>query len=53
MKNIFRALIVIFTIIVALWLDKKLDKFLALLGAVACIPITFTLPCLFHYKLVA
>lgn len=53
MKNVFRAFIVVSTIIVALWLDEKLSKFLAFLGAVGCIPITFTVPCLFHYKLVA
>ena len=52
-KNIFRSIIVIFTIVLAIWLDEKLDKFLALLGGFACAPIAFTLPCLFHYKLCA
>ena len=53
LRNLFRALLVLFTVIVALWLGDKLDKFLSLLGGIACIPITFTLPALFHYKLVA
>ena len=53
LKNVFRTLVVAFTIVVALILNSKLDKFLALLGGFACAPIAFTLPCLFHYKLCA
>ena len=53
MKNLTRALTVMFTIVIALWLNEKLSKFIAFLGAFACIPITFILPNLFHYKLVS
>ena len=53
MKNLTRAITVIFTIVIALWLNEKLSKFIAFLGAVACIPISFILPNLFHYKLVS
>ena len=53
LKNISRAVMVTFTIVLALALDTKLDKFLSLLGGIACTPIAFTLPTLFHYKLCA
>lgn len=53
LKNLYRAIMVLFTIVSALILDKKLDKFLSLIGAVACTPIAFTLPSIFHWKLVA
>jgi proton-coupled amino acid transporter len=52
-KNVYRGLMVAFTIVVAVLLGESLDKFLALLGAVGCTPIAFTLPAFFHYKLVA
>jgi len=32
---------------------SQLDKFLAILGALGCTPVAFTLPTLFHYKLLA
>ena len=44
---------VIFTIIFSLWMGPMLDQFLSLLGGLACTPIAFTLPTLFHYKLCA
>ena len=53
LKNIYRGIMVAFTITVAIFFDKTLDKFLALLGSVACTPIAFMLPALFHLKLVA
>lgn len=34
-------------------LEDKLDKFLAVLGAISCTPIAFGLPVAFHLKLVA
>jgi proton-coupled amino acid transporter len=52
-KNIYRASIVAFTVVISLLMGDTLDKFLSLLGAVACTPIAFTLPTLFHYKLCA
>jgi proton-coupled amino acid transporter len=50
-KNLNRALMVIFTVIVSILMAEQLDKFLALLGALACAPIAFTLPTLMHLKL--
>lgn len=52
-KNIYRTIMVAFTIIAALLLNTSLGKFLSLLGGLACTPITFTMPALFHYKLCA
>lgn len=50
LKNLYRAFMVLITIIIALALGNNLNKFLSLLGAVACIPIAFSLPALFHFK---
>jgi proton-coupled amino acid transporter len=44
---------VIFTIIIAVIANEKLDSFVSLVGAFACIPISFTLPAMFHYRLCA
>lgn len=44
---------VILTIVIALVANDKLNNFLAILGAVACIPIGYTLPALFHYRICA
>lgn len=44
---------VAFTIVLALSLGDSLNQFLSLLGSLACTPIAFTLPALFHYKLCA
>ena len=52
-KNIVRVLVISFTIVIALILDKKLTKFISLIGGVACVPITFSLPTIFHYKICA
>jgi amino acid permease len=41
------------TVILALLLNSSLGKFLSFLGAFTCTPIAFTLPTMFHYKLVA
>ena len=53
LKNLYRTIMVGFTVIIALLLGNALGSFLALLGAFSCTPIAFTLPALFHYKLVA
>lgn len=49
-KNITRTCVVAISIVFTLSLQKKIDKFLSILGAVACTPIAFTLPAAFHYK---
>jgi proton-coupled amino acid transporter len=44
---------VIFTIVIAELLNSSLGNFLSLIGALSCTPIGFTLPTLFHYKVIA
>lgn len=50
-KNLNRTLLVLVTVVVSVLMADQLDKFLAVLGALGCTPITFTLPTLFHYYL--
>lgn len=52
-KNIFRTLMVIFCVVLAVIVADNLSKFLGLLGDLTCTPIAFILPALFHYKLCA
>jgi len=49
-KNIDRTLMVAFVTILTVALKQKLDKFLAILGALACTPVAFVFPSLFHFK---
>jgi len=49
-KNFTRALLIMFTIVLALIIYNKLDDFLAIVGSLTCTPIAFILPGLFHYK---
>ena len=51
LENINRSLIVIFTVVTALTIGHKLDSFLSFIGSIACIPIGFILPSLFHYRI--
>ena len=53
LKNLTRSIMLIFTIVFSLLMGPMLDQFLSLLGGLACTPIAFTLPTLFHYKLCA
>lgn len=52
-KNLVRTLIVGFITISTVLLKQKLDKFLAVLGALMCTPIAFILPAFFHYQVCA
>lgn len=49
-KNLTRALMVLATILTALLVWNQLDDFLSVAGAVACTPLCFILPAVFHYK---
>ncbi|KAK9478340.1 transmembrane amino acid transporter protein-domain-containing protein [Lipomyces japonicus] len=49
-KNIFRAGVVLLTAFVAWGGADDLDKFVALIGSLACIPLTYIYPPLLHYK---
>lgn len=52
-KNLVRTLIVGFITIATVLLKQKLDKFLAVLGALFCTPVAFILPAFFHYQVCA
>lgn len=49
-KNVSRTITIIILTVFTIALRKKIDKFLSLLGAVACTPIAFILPASFHLK---
>ncbi|QLL33474.1 hypothetical protein HG536_0E03850 [Torulaspora globosa] len=50
LKNYFRAAIVILTSLVA-WIGANdLDKFVSLVGSVACVPLIYVYPPLLHFK---
>mmetsp|Transcript_6056 Transcript_6056/g.6814 ORF Transcript_6056/g.6814 Transcript_6056/m.6814 type:complete len:187 (+) Transcript_6056:695-1255(+) len=53
LKNLSRTLLVAFTVVLAIMLEDTLDKLESINGAMACIPLAFLFPFLFHYKLVA
>ena len=53
LKNLYRSIMVAFTIWVGLTLMETLDKLMSVIGALCCTPIAFTLPATFHLKLVA
>ncbi|KAH8162120.1 hypothetical protein CIB48_g6138 [Xylaria polymorpha] len=52
-KNMFRFFMVFLCALVAWGGSDNLDKFVALVGNFACIPLTFIYPPLLHYKAVA
>ena len=53
LKNLFRALLVAFTVVVAVALGTNVGNFLSLLGGFSCVVMAYTLPAIFHYKLMA
>lgn len=50
LTNLTRALMVAATIVCALVIWEQLDMFLSVAGALACTPLCFILPAIFHYK---
>jgi len=50
LKNVGRTIVVAISVIFTIALKKKIDKFLSILGAVACTPIAFIFPSAFHLK---
>ena len=52
-SNIARILSVLLTFVVMLSLGNKLDKFIAIIGALTCTPIAFTIPSIVYYKICA
>ena len=53
LTNLSRLCVLIFATYIAIELQKKLDLFLSILGAVLCAPIAITLPALLHLKVLA
>lgn len=53
MKNCFRTFWSGFAILIATVFEQAISKILGITGAIACTPIAFTIPALFHLKLVA
>lgn len=51
MQNLIRALLVAFTIVLAILVYPKITLFIEVIAAATCCPLAFTLPALFHYKL--
>ncbi|KAJ2549120.1 hypothetical protein IWW35_003894 [Coemansia sp. RSA 1878] len=52
-KNLFRTLLVIFVILVAIFGAEELDNFIAIVGAGACLPLSFLYPVMLHYRALA
>lgn len=52
-KNGFRAAITIFCGVVSILGASDLDKFVALIGSFACVPLVYIYPALLHYKGIA
>ena len=53
LKNLSRALLLLFTIVVALCVWSRVNTFLAITGAFSCAPILLVLPALFHLRVCA
>ena len=51
LQNLVRALLVAFTITLALLVYPKISLFIEVVAAATCCPLAFTLPALFYYKL--
>ncbi|KAF9085859.1 neutral amino acid transporter [Mortierella sp. GBA35] len=49
-KNFFRVLSLFACAAIAIWAGDDLDKFVSIVGSVACIPLAYIFPAMFHYK---
>ncbi|KAG0042225.1 neutral amino acid transporter [Gryganskiella cystojenkinii] len=49
-KNFFRTLSLLMCAAIAIWAGEDLDKFVSIVGSVACIPLAYIFPAMFHYK---
>ncbi|KAG0298849.1 neutral amino acid transporter [Dissophora globulifera] len=49
-KNLFRTLSLFGCAAIAIWAGENLDKFVSIVGSVACIPLAYIFPAMFHYK---
>eukprot|EP01104_Vermistella_antarctica_P017178 TRINITY_DN6045_c0_g1_i1.p1 TRINITY_DN6045_c0_g1~~TRINITY_DN6045_c0_g1_i1.p1 ORF type:complete len:569 (-),score=101.69 TRINITY_DN6045_c0_g1_i1:137-1843(-) len=51
MKNCFRLFLLLFTGVVAILASDAFDNFITIVGAVACVPLAFIYPALFHVRI--
>lgn len=51
--NLSRLLVTLSATLLGIFLASKMDKFLGLIGSLACAPLALTFPCLVHLKLLA
>ncbi|KAF9526351.1 transmembrane amino acid transporter protein-domain-containing protein [Crepidotus variabilis] len=49
-KNLFRWVMVLFTTVLSTWGAGDLDKFVALIGCFACVPLCYVYPAMLHYR---
>lgn len=52
-KNAFRTAITIFCVVIAIWGSENLDRFVALIGSFACVPLVYIYPPYLHHKGIA
>ncbi|KAJ2776625.1 hypothetical protein H4R18_005579 [Coemansia javaensis] len=52
-KNLFRTLLVAVVVAVAIFGAEELDNFIAIVGAAACLPLSFLYPVMLHYRALA
>ena len=48
-----RTVVVVVSVVIALTVASKIDKFLGLIGALLCAPLAMTIPALIHLRLLA
>ena len=53
LKNLQRTMVVLVSVMLALTIADKIDKFLGLVGALLCAPLAMTIPALVHLKMLA
>ena len=53
LKNLQRTIVVVLSVVFALTIANKIDKFLGLVGALLCAPLAMTIPALVHLILLA
>lgn len=52
-KNFFRTVVTVLCVAVSIWGSSNLDRFVALIGSFACVPLVYIYPPLLHYWAVA
>ena len=53
LKNLQRTIVVVLSVVIAISIADKIDKFLGLVGALLCAPLAMTIPSMVHLILLA